>query len=404
MTIIHRLMYLGSMKTFLISLMIILASCARAPLIERSQNSRKTNSPPVLIDTLDKETFFKTLRSHINIMKSSGIIHDPMQFGERKINKADYIAALENLLLHEEDWLMWINNHFDFYEIYGKEDWSEVLVTGYYEPRVSGSKNKTLIHSQALYATPSDLVTIDLKNFAYKFPKGSKLNVIQGRMVNQNLMPYYPRAEIDKLNGPISDSAALAWVDPIDAFFIQIQGSGTVVFNESEDKHEEMRVGYDNQNGYGYTPIGKFLTDHIPMQEMSMQKIRAHLKTLSLPQQQSIMNKNASYVFFKKLEGPALTYGGMEVSNGRTIATDSHLYSKGAMAFLDIEEPVFETVDSHEVLHWEKKPRIVFDQDTGGAIKGGGRVDLFFGSDELSAQKAGVMKQMGKLYYLVPRP
>ena len=399
MTIIHVLMYLGSMKIFLISLMIILASCARAPIPERNQNSRLTSSPPALIDGLDKESFFSTLKSHIEVMKTSGIVHDPMQFGERKISKADYIAALESLLLHEEDWLMWINNHFDFYEVYGKEDWSEVLVTGYYEPRVKGSKIKTAEYSQALYSTPADLVTIDLKNFAYKFPKGSKLNVIQGRMVNQTLMPYYSRGDIDQLNGPLQNNPALAWVEPVDAFFIQIQGSGTIVFNETE----EIRVGYDNQNGHGYTPIGKFLTEHIPLKEMSMQKIRAHLKTLSLPEQQKIMNKNGSYVFFKKLDGPALTYGGMAVSDGRTIATDSHLYSKGAIAFLDIEEPVFETGDSHDVLLWEKKPRLVFDQDTGGAIKGGGRVDLFFGSDELSAQKAGVMKQMGKLYYLVPK-
>lgn len=394
-------MYLGSMKFFLISLMIILASCARAPIPERSQNSRVTNSPPALIDSMDKESFFSTLKSHLVVMKTSGIIHDPMQFGETKISKADYIASLENLLLHEneDDWLMWINNHFDFYEVYGKDNWSEVLVTGYYEPRVKGSKTKTAEYSQALYATPSDLITVDLKNFAYKFPKGSKLNVIQGKMVNQALMPYYSRADIDKQNSPLQHSLALAWVDPVDAFFIQIQGSGTVTFSDEE----EIRVGYDTQNGHGYTPIGKFLTEHIPMEEMSMQKIRAHLKTLSLSEQQKIMNKNASYVFFKKLEGPALTYGGMEVSNGRTIATDSHLYSKGAIAFLDIEEPVFETIDSHEVLHWEKKPRLVFDQDTGGAIKGGGRVDLFFGSNDLAAQKAGVMKQMGKLYYLVPK-
>lgn len=392
-------MYLGSMKTFLISLIIILASCARAPLTERSQNSRLTSSPPALTDSLEKESFFSTLRSHIEVMKSSGIVHDPMQFGDRKISKADYILALENLLGHEEDWLIYINNHFDFYEIYGKEDWNEVLVTGYYEPRVQGSKVKTAVYSQPLYSTPSDLVIIDLKNFAYKFPKGSKLNVIQGRLQNQNLMPYYSRAEIDSIKGPIADTQALAWVDPVDAFFIQIQGSGTVVLSPTE----EMRVGYDNQNGHGYMAIGKFLTDHIPMKEMSMQKIRQHLKTLSPSEQQKILNKNPSYVFFKKLDGPALTYGGMEVSNGRTIATDSHLYSKGAIAFLDIEEPVFETVDSHEVLHWEKRQRLVFDQDTGGAIKGGGRVDLFFGSDELSAQKAGVMKQMGKLFYLVPK-
>lgn len=401
MTIIHTLMYLGSMKIILIVLFVTLMSCARGPLVNKEDNSRLTSNLPVLKDTLSKESFFSTLRSHILVMRASGIVHDPMVFGHRKISKATYLAALERILSYEDsnDWLKRINDEFDFFEIYGKDNWSEVLVTGYYEPQVKGSRKKDVVYSQALYSTPSDLITIDLKNFAYKFPKGSKLSVMQGRLVNQNLMPYFSRAQIDVENGPVSDRYALAWVEPVDAFFIQIQGSGTVIFENGE----KMRVGYDTQNGFGYTPIGKFLTDYIPMEEMSMQRIRSHLKTLSPSEQQQIMNRNASYVFFKTLTGPALTYGGMEVSDGRTIATDYHFYSKGALAFLDIEEPIFENEESTTPVSWQHAPRLVFDQDTGGAIKGGGRVDLFFGSDSSSAQKAGVMKRVGKLYYLVPK-
>ena len=136
---------------------------------------------------------------------------------------------------------------------------------------------------------------------------------------------------------------------------------------------------------------------------MSMQRIRSHLKTLPFNEQQTILNKNPSYVFFRKLDGKALTYAGMEVEDGRTIATDLQLFPKGAMAFLDIEEPVFETEAAITPLSWDRKPRLVFDQDTGGAIKGSGRVDLFYGEGDWAAQKAGVMKQKGKLFYLVPR-
>ena len=394
-------MYLGSMKFFLIIFFITFVGCARGPLTNKEDNSRLASSLPILKDNLSKESFFTTLKGHISVMKNSGIVHDPMVFGDRKISKTRYVEALEKILSYEfsEDWLQRINNDFDFFEVYGKDNWSEVLITGYYEPQVNGSKKKNAIYSQALYSTPTDLITIDLKNFAYKFPKGSKLNVIQGRLVNQNLMPYFSRAQIDTENGPISDQYALAWVDPVDAFFIQIQGSGTVIFENGE----KLRVGYDTQNGYGYTPIGKFLTNHIPMEEMSMQRIRAHLKTLTHKERQEIMNQNASYVFFKTLTGPALTYGGMEVSDGRTIATDYHFYSKGALAFLDVEEPLFDSAESSTPVIWQHTPRLVFDQDTGGAIKGGGRVDLFFGSDHSSAQKAGVMKRIGKLYYLVPK-
>ncbi|MBY0414543.1 MAG: MltA domain-containing protein, partial [Bdellovibrionales bacterium] len=152
-----------------------------------------------------------------------------------------------------------------------------------------------------------------------------------------------------------------------------------------------------------YFPIGRLLTDSIPLESMSMQKIKLHLKTLSKEDQQKILNKNPSYVFFKKLDGGALTFAGMEVQEGRTIATDVHLFPKGAMAFLETEEPTFNSSEDLEAFQWEKKARIVFDQDTGGAIKGSGRVDLYFGQGDIAAQKAGIMKQKGLLYYLVPK-
>jgi membrane-bound lytic murein transglycosylase A len=185
----------------------------------------------------------------------------------------------------------------------------------------------------------------------------------------------------------------------VDAFFIQIQGTGVVEFENGE----KTRFGYASQNGFPYIAIGKHLTEHIPMEEMSMQRIKLHLQTLPKEAQQEILNINPSYVFFKKLDGDAVTYAGMEVSDGRTIATDLQLFPKGAMAFLDIDEPVFNTATDIHPASWAKKPRIVFDEDTGGAIRGGGRVDLYFGQGDLAAQKAGVMKQKGRLYYLVPK-
>jgi membrane-bound lytic murein transglycosylase A len=213
------------------------------------------------------------------------------------------------------------------------------------------------------------------------------------------LVPYYERSEIDVAKKLADKSSVLAWVDPVDAFFIQIQGSGVVEFSDGDS----MRVGYDGQNGHSYMAIGKFLTHAIPMEQMSMQKIKTHLLSLSPEERQKIMNKNPSYVFFRKLDSLALTYAGMEVQAGRTIATDLHLFPKGAMAFLDIEEPEFTSNAETVASQWIRKPRLVFDQDTGGAIKGSGRVDLYFGQGDLAAQKAGVMKQKGKLFYLVPK-
>lgn len=386
-------------KIHLIILLVILSACSRAPLKNREDLMRPASNAPSLTDSLTKESFFLALRKHIDVMKKSNQVKDPMVFGKKKIPKADYISSLEKIFEHESDYVDYINVNFESFEVYGRDDWADVMVTGYYEPKVPGARQKTKDFFQPAYATPEDMLTIDLKKFAGKFPSGQKLGTLQARVENKKIVPYYDRQEIDEKNKLSNRNLELAWLDPIDAFFIQIQGTGVVEFEDGET----LRIGYNGQNGHSYFPIGKFLTDHIPLEEMSMQRIRSHLKTLPFNEQQAILNKNPSYVFFKKLDGKAITYAGMEVEDGRTIATDLHLFPKGAMAFLDIEEPVFESEAAMVAQNWDRRPRLVFDQDTGGAIKGSGRVDLFYGEGDSAAQKAGVMKQKGKLFYLVPR-
>lgn len=384
---------------FLFLLFFFLISCSRAPLKHVKDAMRQVSTTPQFSDSLSKESFFSALKKHIEVMKTSNQVMDPMIFGDKKISKEKYVEALVELLEHQEDWLAWIALNFDFYEVYGKQNWSEVMATGYYEPHVLGSHVKSNTFSQALYSPPSDLITVNLKYFADKFPKGETPATLQGRLVNKSLKPYYTRKEIDTDNILKGQNLELAWLDPIDAFFIQIQGSGVIEFENGE----KIRVGYDNQNGHSYMALGKHLKNIIPSEKMSMQSIRAYLQTLSRNEQQEIMNVNPSYVFFKKLDSEALTYAGMEVSAGRTIATDLKYFPKGAMAFLDIEEPQFDSLTENEPKSWLRLPRLVFDEDIGGAIRGGGRVDLYFGSGDKAAQKAGVMKQNGSLYYLVPK-
>lgn len=380
-------------------LLFFLVSCARTPLKNLEDSMRPASSAPVISDSLSRESFFIALNKHIAVMKTSSQVQDPLVFGKKTVKKTEYIKALEEILEHENDWLEWISTKFDSYEVYGRDEWAEVMITGYYEPKVLGSHKKTKEFSQALYSTPKDLITIDLKRFSSKFTKGERLSVLQGHIVDQNFVPFYSRKEIDENNRLKDQKLELAWVDPIDAFFIQIQGSGVVEFPDGE----KVRMGYDNQNGHTYFPIGRSLTEIIPMEQMSMHKIKSHLQTLPKEKQQEVFNRNPSYVFFKRLQSDALTYAGMEVQDGRTIATDAHLFPKGALAFLDVEEPDFNSTSDDEVQTWQRKPRLVFDQDTGGAIKGADRVDLYFGQGDLAAQKAGVMKQKGKLYYLVPK-
>ena len=380
-------------------LLFLFYSCTRSPLKHVEDAMRPINSIPKFTDSLSKESFFVALKKHITVMKSSIQVSNPMVFGSKKIEKVKYIAALTGILEHQNDWLEWIKNNFDFYEVYGGKSWGEVMSTGYYEPQVHGSHTKTKVFSQALYATPNNLISINLNLFKNNLAKDESSSILKGRIEKNNFVPFYTRKEIDS-DGKLEDlNLEIAWLDPIDAFFIQIQGSGGIEF----DTGEKIRVGYDGQNGHSYFSLGKFLKHVIPIKEMSMQTIRAYLNTLGPKTQQEIFNKNPSYVFFKKLDTNALTYAGMEVSDGRTIATDLNFFPKGALAFLDIEEPQFKNLTDSVPSSWLSLPRLVFDEDTGGAIRGGGRVDLYFGQGEDAAQKAGVMKQSGKLYYLVPK-
>ncbi len=381
------------------SLFILIISCARHPLLKIEDSMRPISNIPALVDDYSDESFIHALKNHIEGFKKTTLVKDPLTFGTKKISKADYLASLEKILQNQNDWKTYITNNFDFYEVYGRDDYAEVMVTGYYEPIVGGSHFETALYSQAIYSTPTDLVTVDLKKFYLKFENNQSLPQIVGQLVENTLRPYFTRKEIDTDKKLANKMLELYWVKPIDAFFIQIQGSGVIELENGE----KVRVGYDAQNGHPYQAIGKSLTHIIPMSEMSMQRIRLHLETLSKEEQQKIFNFNPSYVFFKKLEGLALTYTGMEVSEGRTIATDKEFFPKGAMAFLDVEEPVFESLDEITPKAWIKKPRLVFDQDTGGAIKGGGRVDLYIGSGESAHQIAGVMRHPGKLFYLVPK-
>lgn len=378
---------------------LLLASCARQPLNNVEQALRLAKNKPELIDSQSTDGFFSALEAHIEVAKKSQLVLDPLVFGKVKIAKSVYLNSLEKILMNKDNWKSYITENFDFYEVYGRDDYSEVMVTGYYEPLVTGSLKESLVYTQALYRTPSDLIMIDLKKFAHKFENYPNPPQIIGQIVDNNFLPYFTRKEIDSDKKLQGKDLEILWVKPVDAFFIQIQGSGLIQLENGE----RQRVGYDGQNGHSYKAIGKALTNYIPMNEMSMQKIKLHLNTLSPNDQQKIFNFNPSYVFFKKLDSLALTYAGMEVFEGRTIATDKEFFPKGAMAFLEVDEPYFSDSNSIIASEWVKKPRVVFDQDTGGAIKGGGRVDLFFGSGEIAQQKAGIMRHPGKLYYLVPK-
>lgn len=405
------------MKLIYLLVFLLLTGCASRPEIkDRSQALRLVEKKPVLQDDLPLAPLLEGIRQNLENLRKRG--PGNLTFGERKLSRSDYIEFFESFLgrikgKDKKEVLSEIESSFDFHEIYGKEKWGDVFMTSYFTPLIPGSKRKTKKFSQPLYAVPEDLVTVDVSAFMERFPKlkdslperdeqKSKGFVLRGRIDEREngkyIVPFYDRGEIDVENLPLNTSTKiLAWVDPIESFFLQIQGSGYVKFKNGE----KLLVGYAAQNGHSYVAIGRHLKEVIDIERMSLQTIDAYLRTLPREKMQEILNFNPSYVFFRKLDRKPITSNGTEVVDGRTIATDRRYFPKNAIAYLEFEKPIFD--DNEEVKSWEKSGRIVIDQDTGGAIRGPHRLDLYWGEGPEARRHAGVMKNWGKLYYLAPK-
>jgi membrane-bound lytic murein transglycosylase A len=393
------------MKT-LILLLLIFTSCARMDVEDPDLAMRPIQHDLELSDDLNLEDFKKGLKVHIDILlKSPARV---LNFGGMKVFAKDYAFSLKKLIPIKEkkELLAYIKSHFIIHEVYGKKSWGEILLTSYYEPVYPARRKPTEKYSQPLYKLPPDLVEIDLPSFSVPSIADfeTKRKKVSGRMLKKGLpfpkiVPHYSREEIDiekKLEG---QGLELYYLDPIHSFFLQIQGSGVL---ELPNK-KRVRVGYAGQNGWVYESIGKHLFDIIPREEMSLQRIEEHLRTLSKKDLLDFLKINPSYVFFKHLKGRGLTTFGNEVVPGRTLAIDSSLFPLGALGYLSFQKP-FYADDSVEVpTSYEETSRLVLAQDTGGAIKSTGRADLFWGEGPEALRYAGTMRHSAKLWFLIPK-
>ncbi len=290
-----------------------------------------------------------------------------------------------------------IHSYFIAYKSKGREGPGNVLFTGYYEPVLAGSLQRSSTYPYPIFARPDDLVVIDLTLFGLDIPGTNK---IVGRFTNeQSVVPYYERREIisNQLNGR---AAVVAWVqDPIDLFFLQIQGSGKVYL----DSGETVQVTYAAANGRPYRSIGALLIEEgeIAREDMSMQRIREYL-TLHPQEVDRILNYNPSYVFFRVVEEGPIGCLNVKVTPGRTLALQNRIFPAGGLAFITTTKPVID--GEGRISSWREFSRFVLNQDTGGAIRGPGRADLFWGGGPYAEVAAGHMQQEGDLYFLVLDP
>ncbi|STX28330.1 Membrane-bound lytic murein transglycosylase [Legionella beliardensis] len=265
------------------------------------------------------------------------------------------------------------------------------LFTGYYQPLLHGSLTKTDEYNVPLYGLPSNLVTINLGAFS---PDLANRRII-ARIENNQVLPFYTRAEINK--GKIKDKApVLVWINShIDRVFLEIQGSGIVELPNGE----RLYVGYAGENGATYTPIAKVLIDRgiMTKDNASMQRIRAYLEAHPkeiLP----VINRNKSFVFFQTLNHTAaMGAQGVALTPGYSLAVDRKWIPLGTPLWLDTTRPN-KNSDNQKPLQ-----RLMIAQDTGGAIRGVVRGDVFWGAGDRATYIAGHMKNEGRYWLLLPR-
>jgi len=262
----------------------------------------------------------------------------------------------------------------------------EALFTGYYEPQIRGRRSRQGAFQTPVYGVPSDLVRADLGLFNAKL-RGER---ISGKLDGQRLVPYADRAEINAKG--LSTAPVLFYTDDAAAFFfLQIQGSGRVVFDDGSTG----RIAYAGENGQTYTAIGRTLIadGSLKREEVSLQSIRAWLKA-NPDRARSVMETNRSYIFFAETpmgdtaSGPKGTLGA-NLTPLASLAVDQRIHALGT--------PFYVAADGPDPVHG-----MLVAQDTGGAIRGPVRGDIFFGFGADAERRAGAMKGAGTLYLLLP--
>jgi len=281
-----------------------------------------------------------------------------------------------------KDARFFLENSFTPYIITTKEDKEKGLLTGYYEAEISASLRKSEIYKYPIYTTPKDLIVVDLSSI-YPSLKNYRL---RGRVVENRLVPYDTREEAE--GKPVNADIICYCDSKVDKFFLEIQGSGKVKL----DNNKTIYVGYENQNGHKYRAIGRYLVKikALKSEDVSLQSIKKWL--LQHPKRvDEVLNYNKSIIYFKQRNQGATGALGLELTPKRSIAVDKKYIPLGSMLYL------------HSYIDEQEFNKIVFAQDTGGAIKGAVRADLFLGSGDKALDIAGKLKSELQLWILLPK-
>lgn len=322
--------------------------------------------------------------------------YGPHRFSCRQV--LDSQAAFLDLItrgLSGEGFNRAIREQFRIYRASGREGSNKVLFTGYYAPVFDAGPIRTSVFKYPLYRKPDDLVRIDLSLFDDKY-KGEQ---IVARIGENQVRPYYTRYQIEIEKVLEGKSLEIAWLkDPMDVYLLHIEGAGRLRFPDGSI----VNVNYAASNGRPYRSFGRFLLEngYVTADQLSLDKIRRYLSENPAVFTE-VFNHNGSYVFFKPVENGPLGNINVPLTMGRSLALDAGLFPKGALAYIASRKPTIGP--SGKVVGWSDFSRFVLNQDTGAAIKGAGRADLFWGSGPEAETAAWNQKHDGDLYVLIKK-
>ena len=355
---------------------------------------------PSLDDDADRECLRQALtQSLIYLQKSSPDKTYPL--GTLEISGEEIrstLVLLQELLNSNSEALSLereLKARFNLYRLVFPNRSAALLTTGYYEPTLAGSRVPSDKFPFPFYRKPDDLLTIELENFSSKY-QGERL---VGRLSGRKVLPYFSRREIDQEGKSAGRGLELFWTDDrLKLFFMQIQGSGRLLLEDGVS----VQLQYRATNGHPYFPIGRELIRRniLRPEEVSLQRIYTYLKDHP-EEQEAILNLNPSYVFFQEAQGGP--YGSLNVplTPGRSVAMDLKIFPSGGLAWLTGVKPVFSP--DNRILYWVPMNRWVLVQDSGGAIKGPGRLDLFWGHGDQAEMAAGHQRHEGSIYFILKK-
>jgi len=353
---------------------------------------------PDFRDDMDRQSLAKALRKSLEYYAKLPE-RTTYRMGDKRFTVRDMKESLEAFLQIVESgdspsaMDSKVRETFDVYKAAGSGPSGQVLFTGYYEPILKGALEKSDRYRYPIYRKPDDSVVVQLGKFREKY----RNERLVGRVENGELVPYFSRQEIDGAGLLENRGLEIAWfADPVDIFFLHIQGSGMICLPDEKC----FQVSYAQSNGRAYRSIGKLLIDSgkATRENLSMQGIKKYLR--DHPEEvEEILNYNESYVFFRRVEEGPVGSIGVALTGGRSIATDQTLFPRGALAFIKSRKPAIGP--GGDIRSWVPFSRFVLNQDTGGAITGPGRVDLFWGRGREAEVAAGHLKEEGELYFLV---